>query len=101
MSSATKKFTLEKLNSTFENRQNGNLSRSSFDFLKIIGSGGFGKVYQVVSNYSKNHYAMKIISKRQIEEYEMLNQLEKEIEIMDKCRHPSIIDLKACFEDTK
>jgi serine/threonine protein kinase len=101
MTSATKKFTLEKLNSTFENRQSSNLSRSNFEFLKIIGSGGFGKVYQVVSLYSKNHYAMKIISKRQVEGYEMLSQLQKEIEIMDKCRHPSIIDLKACFEDSK
>lgn len=101
MSSKIKRFSLEKLNTRFENGKGGTLSRSKFEFLKILGSGGFGKVYHVVSNYSKNHYAMKVISKRQIEGYDMLNQLEKEIKIMDKCRHPNIIDLKACFEDSK
>ena len=101
MSSKEKKFTLKQVNSAFENGQCGTLTRSKFDFLKIIGSGGFGKVYHVISLYSKNHYAMKIISKRQIEEYDMISQLQKEIEIMDRCRHPNIIELKACFEDSK
>lgn len=94
-------FELPELNQRFENGQNGPLTRAKFDFLKLIGVGGFGKVYHVVSIFSKNHFAMKVLSKNQIESYELEHQLMREIKIFDSCRHRNIVTLHACFEDAK
>ena len=95
------KFELQELNSSFENGQCGKLTRAKFDFLKLIGTGGFGKVYHVMSMFSKNHYAMKVLSKNQIKSYELEHQLIREIKIFDSCRHNNIVNLYACFEDSK
>ena len=94
-------FELLELNNNFESGSAGKLTRSKFDFLKLIGTGGFGKVYHVISIFSKNHYAMKVLSKSQIESYELEHQLMREIRIFDSCRHPNIVTLYACFEDAK
>ena len=94
-------FELPKLNKEFENGKSYPLSRAKFDFIKLIGTGGFGKVYHVISIFSKNHYAMKVLSKSQIENYELEHQLMREIRIFDSCRHPNIVHLYACFEDSK
>ena len=96
-----KDYELKSLNENFENGKLCPLSRDKFKFLKLIGAGGFGKVYQVYSTFSKNHYAMKVLSKSQIENYELEHQLMREIRIFDSCRHPNIVHLYACFEDSK
>lgn len=94
-------YELTELNAEFEEGNLFPLNRTKFDFLKMIGTGGFGKVYQVVSVFSKNHYAMKVLSKNQIENYELQDQLQREINILDSCRHSCIVELHACFEDAK
>ena len=94
-------YELEHLNANFENGKLHPLSRDKFKFLKLIGAGGFGKVYQVYSTFSKNHYAMKVLSKNQIKHYSLQKQLKREIDILDKCRHEFIVKLYACFEDTR
>ena len=96
-----KQYELESLNAKFENGNMTPLSRDKFKFLKLIGAGGFGKVYQVYSTFSKNHYAMKVLSKNQIKHYSLQKQLKREIDILDKCRHQFIVKLYACFEDSR
>ena len=96
-----KGYELSELNAKFEDGASGTLGRDKFKFLKLIGTGGFGKVYQVYSIFSKNQYAMKVLSKNQIKHYKLEKQLTREIEILDKCRHEFIVKMHACFEDSK
>jgi serine/threonine protein kinase len=94
-------FELEKLNRKFENGLHSKLTRSNFKFLKLLGTGAFGKVYLVQSHQSKKHYAMKVLSKDQIRHYELMHQLEREVKILEQCEHEFIIKLHASFEDSR
>jgi serine/threonine protein kinase len=94
-------YELSELNRQFENGAMHPLNRDKFTFLKLLGTGGFGKVYQVVSQHSKNHYALKVLSKNQIRHYKLENQLKREISILNTCKHEYIIELYACFEDAE
>lgn len=49
-----------------ENKEEEKLSKASFEFLQIIGKGGFGKVWKVYSRKYKKQYAMKEMSKAKI-----------------------------------
>ena len=56
--------------------QNGELlSKDSFNFLTQIGSGAFGKVYKVSSKATKQIYALKVLSKNQITNLKLVDQL--------------------------
>jgi hypothetical protein len=44
-------------------RREEKIMRSDFGFLSIIGEGGYGKVWKVEHNKSRNIYAMKEMSK--------------------------------------
>jgi serine/threonine protein kinase len=103
MNSEEKKwdFELENLNKNFETGLHSKLTRSSFKFMKLLGSGAFGKVYLVRSIQSNNQYAMKVLSKSQIKHYELEHQLQREIDILEQCEHEFIIKLFACFEDAR
>lgn len=96
-----KQYELQELNNEFENGAMNPLNRDKFKFLKLLGTGGFGKVYQVMSLHSKNHYALKVLSKNQIKYYKLENQLKREIHILNTCKHEFIIELYACFEDSE
>ncbi len=50
------------LNQTFHE---GN-KKSDFDFIEKLGQGAFGKVYKVTSKISNNKYAIKVLSKKQL-----------------------------------
>lgn len=66
---------------------------------KAIGKGGFGEVWKVVHKVSSKTYAIKVIDKKNILEQNMVNQINREIEIMYKVNHPHIIKLINHFED--
>lgn len=94
-------FELENLNKNFESGLHSKLTRSNFKFMKLLGSGAFGKVYLVKSIQSNNQYAMKVLSKSQIKHYELEHQLHREISILEQCEHEFIIKLFASFEDER
>jgi serine/threonine protein kinase len=55
-------------NSELERAENffnssGKISKEDFDIIKVIGRGGFGKVYMVKKRTNKKVYAMKVLSK--------------------------------------
>jgi serine/threonine protein kinase len=41
-------------------------NKSMFTFLRIIGKGGFGRVWKVTDKKSKQAYAMKVIDKARV-----------------------------------
>ena len=46
--------------------QSGKISKDDFFIMKVIGRGGFGKVYMVKKRSNRKVYAMKVLSKDQI-----------------------------------
>lgn len=46
-------------------------------------------------------YAMKVVAKKTIENYNMKDQLKNEVNILSKLIHPRIIQLHTMFEDYK
>ena len=86
------------INLVFENGAQ-NLTKESFTFLTQIGTGSFGKVYKVSSNFSSQIFALKVLSKNQIMSLKLAEQLKNEITILSRCNHEGIIKLYAAFED--
>lgn len=66
---------------------------------KCIGEGAFGSVWKVQNKTTKQICAIKVIKKENIIKQNMLEQINKEIEIMYKLNHPNIIKLYSHFED--
>lgn len=76
------------------------LHRSDFDSASLLGQGSFGKVFKVKHKQTKQWYAIKVISKAQIINLKMVEQLKNEIQIMAKVKHPCIIEMHTYFEDS-
>ena len=58
---------------------------------KSIGKGGFGSVWKVRHKVTKQIFAIKVINKESIVKQKMVEQTNREIEIMYKLDHPHII----------
>ena len=71
------------------------------DFIrdKQIGRGGFGQVWRVMHKATKQIYCIKIIEKNGIINQKLVEQMNREIEIMYKLNHPHCLRLKNHFED--
>ena len=89
---------LKEPNEKFENGAQY-LTKESFNFHLQLGSGAFGKVYKVSSKLTNSIYALKVLSKNQITNLKLTEQLKKEISIIAKCNHENIIKLYGAFED--
>ena len=76
-------------------------SKSDFyrDGDKPIGRGGFGEVWKVIHKATNKLYCIKVISKRSIIDQKMVEQMNREIEIMYKLNHPHVVKLVNHFED--
>lgn len=71
------------------------------DFKKVsdLGKGSFGRVCKVIHLLSGREYAIKFISKQQIVQLKMVEQLKNEINIMQMLQHPNVVGLVTYFED--
>ena len=75
------------------------ISRSSFEFLKIIGRGGFGRVWKVLHKPTKKVYAMKSMLKTRIIDTKNEQNVIDEREILSKLSHPFIANMHYAFQD--
>ena len=64
-----------------------------------IGKGGFGQVWKVVHKATQKVYCIKIIAKQGIIAQKLVDQMNREIEIMYLLNHPHCLRLKNHFED--
>lgn len=64
---------VEEKNKQFENGES--LSKSYFRFLSQLGTGAFGKVYKVSPKHNENLYALKVLSKNQLTQLKLMDQL--------------------------
>ena len=65
---------------------------------KPVGKGGFGQVWKVRNKVTDKLYAIKVINKQNIIEQKMVDQINREIEIMYKVNHPHIVKLYDTFQ---
>lgn len=75
----------------------------SFEMLKVIGRGSFGKVMQVRKKGGGNQiYAMKILKKKAIIQRNQLEHTKAERKILEALNHPFLMKLRYAFQtDTK
>ena len=81
------------------NKTSGDIDRNSFDFLGVIGKGGFGKVYRVRYKRNYKEFAMKEMSKAKIIEKNCVSSVLGERDILSKIHHPFIINMIFSFQD--
>ena len=95
-SNPKKLFELKKNDTTKEEK----ITKSSFDFINIIGRGGFGKVWKVYSRKYKKVFAMKEMSKIKIIDKRSEVSVKFERDLLENMHHPFIINMHFSFQDT-
>ena len=84
---------------TSQNPKDEKLTRFSFDFIEIIGKGGFGKVWKVYSQKYKKFFAMKEMSKAKIIDKKSEKSIKNERDILSSMHHPFIVNINFSFQD--
>ena len=64
------------------------ISKSSFEFISIIGKGGFGKVWKVYSRKHKTQFALKEMSKSKIIDKKSEKRVKYERDLLSRMHHP-------------
>lgn len=79
----------------FDNR----ISLKDLDRVKILGAGGFGKVWLVKHKETANHYALKELNKRKILTKNQTKNVLREKDILATIEHPFILGEVSSFQD--
>ena len=64
------------------------VSKSSFEYISIIGKGWFGKVWKVIYKKYKNQYALKEMSKTKIIDKRSEKSVKFERDLLSTMNHP-------------
>jgi serine/threonine protein kinase len=74
----------------------GRACLGAFHKIRLIGEGGYGKVYLAFNKMTKEEVAMKFIKLKELKA-NMVSKIYKEAEALEKLRHTNIINLKMTF----
>lgn len=69
-----------------------------FEFMKVVGQGAFGKVFQVRKRGTSEIYAMKVMRKDKIMEKNHAEYMKAERDILTKIQHPFVVQLRYSFQ---
>jgi serum/glucocorticoid-regulated kinase 2 len=69
----------------------------SFEIIKLLGSGAFGKVFLVRKKDDDKIFAMKALKKRNLIIKKQLKYAVTEANVLKTCRHPFILGLHYAF----
>ena len=75
------------------------LSKSLFEFLYVIGRGGFGKVWKVLLKRTSKNYALKEMSKMKIILKRSEKSIQSERELLSNLYQPFIVNMISAFQD--
>jgi protein kinase A len=75
------------------------VSRNNFDFLYVIGKGGFGKVWKVTSKKYKKSFALKEMSKVKVIDRKSERSIIYERDLLSRLKHPFIVNMIYAFQD--
>ena len=76
-----------------------NLSKALFEFLYVIGRGGFGKVWKVNLKKTQKCYALKEMSKLKIIVRRSEKSIQNERELLSNLYHPFLVNMICAFQD--
>eukprot|EP00884_Botryococcus_braunii_P000654 jgi/Botrbrau1/1058/Bobra.0076s0024.1 len=71
---------------------------SSFELLRVVGQGAFGKVFQVRKKDSGQVFAMKVMRKEKILEKDHCDYVKAERDVLTSIVHPYIVTLRYSFQ---
>ena len=91
------------------NGQDSKFTLDDFEIRRVLGTGGFGKVFLVSKTNGAqkgNFYAMKVLKKAVIVRNKETKEIEREInvhakferDVLASVQHPFIVDLKYAFQ---
>lgn len=84
---------------TYEKKAARRLTPADFEYLKLIGRGTFGRVFQVRKKDTKRIYAMKVLSKKEIAIKKEVTHTMGERKILEKSLEcPFLVGLKFSFQ---
>ncbi|QRW20232.1 Pre-B-cell leukemia transcription factor-interacting protein 1 [Rhizoctonia solani] len=83
---------------SYKQQSNAALTIDSFDLLKVIGKGSFGKVMQVRKRDTSRIYALKTIRKAHIASRGEITHTLAERTVLAQVNNPFIVPLKFCFQ---
>ena len=81
--------------------QDDSITLKDLLIIKVIGKGMFGNVFLVMNNQKKRFYALKTVSRRKIEKYEIQENLLLERKILLTLDHIFILKMIKTFKDSK
>lgn len=73
-------------------------SLDSFEIIKVIGKGSFGKVFMVKERQSAEIYALKVLRKDYIVKRNQVEHTKTERNILGYIHHPFIVGMKMAFQ---
>ena len=76
----------KKLNAKY--KDDGKVNRTSFEYISIIGKGGYGRVWKVVMKKNKKYYALKEMSKAKIIDKKSVSSIIFERDLLSEMNHP-------------
>ena len=75
------------------------VSLNDFNLLKILGRGGFAKVYLAQQKETEELYALKAVRKLAIIEKQQFDAIKREKEILFEANHPFLVTLRCAFQN--
>lgn len=72
-----------------------------YEKIRVLGTGTFSKVYECEERKSKEHFAIKVVSKSFLLRHHLRDQFLKEIKIHFDIDHPNVVKLFKVFENPK
>ena len=73
----------------------------NIELLNIIGKGSYGNVYLGLNNLNNQYYAIKVISKSQLQSRIVYQYFNNEIYILKHINHPNIVKYISLVEQKK
>lgn len=82
-------------------KENTQVTIEDFTTVRVMGEGGFGRVFSAVKNDTRRPYAIKTISKEKVIKKKREELIMNERNILVAARHPFIVDMVYAFHDNK
>lgn len=78
----------------------GSVTMNDFELLKLVGRGGFGKVFLAKTKRARDakHYAIKVLQKKQVLSSNLVQTTMAERHILTQIQHPFVVKLHYAFQ---